>query len=139
VLLDKNGSTLNSDNQIVWNIIDLQPGETKTIEYLVQALNSGSFVSQAYVEAHALDGSGEAQANVATRVDIGGTAESFRSSDWQPPACFGLNNSQPIYYYADKYGKDWMACETCGVFETNAASASCASCTSSSSSGYDIP
>jgi uncharacterized repeat protein (TIGR01451 family) len=127
-------------NQAIWNIIDLQPGETETIDYQARALYTGSFVSQAHIEAHALDGSGEALADLAVRVDLGSSVQDFHSSDWHPPACFGLNYSQQIY--GDASGDEWMPCEACGIVEPGSGSSfdSCTSCTSTSSGGgYDIP
>jgi len=80
--------------QAVWNIIDLKPGETRSIDYVARALHSGSIVSSAHIEVHALDGSGEAQADVAARVDICGPPR--QTSGWQPPGCFGLNCTQQM-------------------------------------------
>jgi len=58
--------------QAVWNIIDLKPGETRSIDYVARALHAGSIVGSAHIEAQALDGSGEVQADVAARADICG-------------------------------------------------------------------
>lgn len=130
-----------SPSQAVWNIIDLQPGETRTIDYQARALYTGSFVSQAHIEAHALDGSGEALADLAVRVDLGSFVQDFHSSDWYPPACFGLNYTQQIY--GDASGDEWMPCEACGLVEPGSDSSidsSCISCTGSSTGGgYDVP
>lgn len=105
--------------QVVWNIIDLRPGERRSIDYVARALRSGSIVSSAHIEARALDGSGEVQADVAARVDIsaGGRPQ---VEGWQPPGCFDLNCTQ-------QWG-DEMPCDPCmlagGSFET------CESCSS---------
>lgn len=111
-----------SPGQVIWNIVDLQPGETRTIDYLALASHSGSFVNQAHIEAYPLDGSGGALADVATRVDVGGTIGDFSSSDWQPPACFGLNCTE------QDLGDDWMPCDTCGISENELSLTSCATC-----------
>jgi uncharacterized repeat protein (TIGR01451 family) len=129
--------TSSNPNQVIWNIIDLEPGETRTIDYQALAHYSGSFVNQAHIEAHALDGTSEALADVATRVDVGSTVQDFSSSDWQPPACFGLNYSKPIY--GDKNSEAWMPCDACGITETETTTDSCTSCILSGDGGYNIP
>jgi hypothetical protein len=127
-----------SPSQAVWNIIDLKPGENRTIDLQARASRTGSVLSQVHIEAHALDGSGEALADLAVRVDTGSTVQDFQSSDWRPPACFGLNYTQPIYGEAS--GDEWMPCEACGLNEPGSSFDYCTSCTSGSSGdGYDIP
>lgn len=127
-----------SPSQAVWNIIDLKPGENRTIDLLARTSHAGSFLSQVHIEAHALDGSGEALADLAVRVDTGSSVQDFQSSDWRPPACFGLNYSQPIY--GDASGGEWMSCEACALNEPGSSFDSCSSCTGASSGdGYDIP
>jgi|WetSurMetagenome_2_1015567.scaffolds.fasta_scaffold05021_4 uncharacterized repeat protein (TIGR01451 family) len=127
-----------SPSQAIWNIIDLKEGENRTIDLLARTSHEGSFLSQVHIESHALDGSGEAQADLAVRVDTGSTVQDFQSSDWRPPACFGLNYSQPIY--GDASGGEWMPCEACALNEPGSSFDSCTSCTGASSGdGYDIP
>jgi len=104
--------------QAVWNIIDLKPGETMSIEYVARALHCGSVVSQAHIEVHALNGSGEAQADVAARVDICGGGP--RVSGWRPPECFGLNCTQQMS------GEDERPCDACGL--AGGSFDSCTSC-----------
>jgi uncharacterized repeat protein (TIGR01451 family) len=103
-----------SPRRISWNIIDLKPGKTKSIDYLARAMYGGTFVNQAHIEAQYLNGTSSAFADVSRSVYISGEAGSAGSSDnstWQPPACFGLNCTQ------QDLGKDWLSCPTCGIGE----------------------
>ncbi|VVB64747.1 Uncharacterised protein [uncultured archaeon] len=120
---------------VTWNLIDLKPGEAVIIDYLVKALRTGTFVNQAHIDAHYLNGSDSASADVSSSIDIGGSKYSRSSSDWQPPSCFGLNCTQQAF------GDDWAACYTCGASEPPPLASICSSCTSAANSdvGYDIP
>jgi uncharacterized repeat protein (TIGR01451 family) len=137
-LMFQNSSVTPSSHipgQVVWNIIDLKPGEIRTIDYLAKATQNGVFINQAHIETHALDGTGEASANVAVRIDIGDTAGGFSASTWQPPACFGLNCTQPYYGYGD----EWIPCAACGIAETETRTDSCTSCVPPGDGEYDLP
>jgi len=135
-LMFQNSSTAPTSHvpgQVIWNIIDLQPGEIRTIDYLAKAAQSGVFVNQAHIEAHALDGTGEASADVGTRVEIGNAGQGFTTSTWQPPACFGLNCTQQYY------GDEWLPCYACETAEPQPLYTSCASCVPTVSGDPDVP
>ncbi len=116
----------NRSNLITWTILDLAPGESRTIVYRARALKDGVYVNVAHIEAFSVDGPDGAAADVEARIDLGkgGALPSSISSDWQPPTCFGLNCSGQIY------GEDWVPCYTCGTGEPGNAVVlpSCASC-----------
>ena len=122
-----------SSGQMKWNIIDLKPGEVKVIDYLVRALQNGVFVNQAHIEAASVDGSDSAFADVSCQVQIGSAFNSVSDSNWQPPACFGLNCTQ------QEFGEDWMPCYTCGAAEPQPLDTSCASCVPAVDGDSDVP
>ena len=113
-------------NLITWAILDLAPGESRTITYRARAEKDGVYVNVAHIEAFSVDGPEGAAADVEARIDLGkgGALTSSISSDWQPPTCFGLNCSGQIY------SNDWIPCYTCGTGEPGNAVVlpSCASC-----------
>jgi uncharacterized repeat protein (TIGR01451 family) len=116
----------NRSNLITWTILDLAPGESRTITYRARAEKDGVYVNVAHIEAFSVDGPDGAAADVEARIDLGkgGALPSSISSDWQPPTCFGLNCSGQIY------SQDWVPCYTCGTGEPGNAVVlpSCASC-----------
>jgi len=124
----------NDTNHINWTILNLGPQEQKSIIYRASAAGDGTYVNQAHIDAYSVDGPDAAAADVISRVDIGvgGTVYPSHSSDWYPPACFGLNCSGQIV------DDDWASCYTCGASEPTPAQndPSCASCVPS---GDDIP
>ncbi|MDQ1262163.1 MAG: large repetitive protein, partial [Euryarchaeota archaeon] len=118
----------NRSNLITWTILDLAPGENRTIVYRARAEQDGTYVNVAHIEAFSVDGPDGAAADVEARVDlgVGGAIPSSISSDWQPPTCFGLNCSGQIY------SEDWVPCYTCGTGEpgNTVVLPPCASCMS---------
>lgn len=116
----------NDSNQITWTILDLGPGESKSIIYRARAAGDGTYVNHVHIEAFSVDGPDFAAADVTMQVDVGrgGSAKPSYSSDWQVPECFGLNCSEQI---ADA---DWMPCYACWGSEQGNASfiPPCASC-----------
>lgn len=116
----------NNSRQISWTILDLGPGESKSIIYRARAAADGSYVNHVHIEAFSVDGPDSAAADVTMQVDLGrgGYAKPSSSSGWQIPACFALNCSDPI---ADT---DWISCYVCGGGEQGNASfiPPCASC-----------
>ena len=101
----------NNSNQMTWTIMNLAPGETRSIVYRVRALSKGTFVNTAYIDAFAVDGPDSASAKVEARVDLTTGREPGPAvfDRWTLPACFGLNCTQ------QNFGNDWMACYTCGA------------------------
>ncbi len=118
----------NRSNLITWTILDLAPGESRTITYRARAEKDGIYVNVAHIEAFSVDGPDGAAADVEARINLGegGALTSAISSDWQPPTCFGLNCSGQIY------SNDWVPCYTCGTGEPGNAVVlpPCASCIS---------
>jgi uncharacterized repeat protein (TIGR01451 family) len=118
----------NRSNLITWTILDLAPGENRSIVYRAMAESDGVYVNVAHIEAFSVDGPDGAAADVESRVDIGvgGALPSSISSDWQPPTCFGLNCSSQIR------SDDWIPCFTCSAGEPGNAMSmpTCASCMS---------
>jgi len=118
----------NRSNLITWTILDLAPGESRSIVYRAMAESDGVYVNVAHIEAFSVDGPDGAAADVESRVDIGvgGALPSSISSDWQPPTCFGLNCSGQIR------SDDWIPCYTCAAGEPGNAMSmpTCASCMS---------
>jgi hypothetical protein len=103
----------NRSNLITWTILDLAPGESRSIVYRAMAETDGVYVNVAHIEAFSVDGPDGAAADVESRVDIGvgGALPSSISSDWQPPTCFGLKCSGQIR------SDDWVPCYTCAAGE----------------------
>lgn len=116
----------NNSNQITWTILDLGPGESRSIIYRARAAGDGTYANHVHIEAFSLDGPDSATADVTMQVDLGkgGSEKPSPSSEWQIPACFGLNCIEQI---ADT---DWISCYVCGGGEQGNASfvPSCASC-----------
>jgi hypothetical protein len=113
-MMFQNSSLMPSDHssgELLWNIIDLLPGETRTIDYTVKALQSGVFVNQAHIEVHGIDGADYASADVTSRVEIAGPGRSYLTQTWKPPACFGLN------YTEQGPTDEWISCNACGIVE----------------------
>jgi len=94
-------------SQLSWNMIDLLPDEIKVIEYQARALKNGVFVSQAHINASAVDGSDAVSEDISCSVDIKSNLNA--EYDWQPPACFQLNTT------LQKFGDNWIPCDTCLV------------------------
>jgi len=116
----------NRSGLITWTILDLAPGENRSIVYRTRAEADGTYINTAHIEAFSVDGPDAAAADVEARINLGeGVAvASSSSSDWQPPTCFGLNCSGKIN------DEDWVPCYTCGMGENGGGVAMppCASC-----------
>jgi uncharacterized repeat protein (TIGR01451 family) len=127
----------STSNTIRWNLIEIRPGENRTIDYRCRALWGGIFENLAHVEAFSLDGADLTSTDVISSVFVEG--EGYRSwSTWQPPACFGLNCTQ------QGFENDWMACVSCNSQEPETESQvgqTCPACSEGSGygEGYEIP
>jgi hypothetical protein len=123
----------NNSNQITWTILNIRPGETKSIVFRVRALNKGAYVNMAHIDTYDVDGPDSASADVESRIDLatGGQAKSTLSDQWQPPACFGLNCTQQYF------GSDWMPCYTCGAGGETSMTAVTPACLSCVNTGDD--
>ena len=97
---------------LTWNMVDLQPGEVQSIDYLARAHRSGTFSAPAYIEASALDGSRTFSADISAQVYVPGEFASSAGSDWQPPACFDLNCT------AMGGAENWIPCTACSAAQT---------------------
>lgn len=70
---------------VSWNLIDIGPGETRTIVYDVEALWSGRFVNLAEVEARSVDGTSLRPAAARSVVDVEKFDGELSRPGWQPP------------------------------------------------------
>ncbi len=70
---------------ITWVVSDLGPGELKTIEYLVEAKQSGRFLNVAEVDPYALDGRELRRVSVSAVVEVGAVEGAEALSVWVPP------------------------------------------------------
>jgi len=116
-MMFQNSSQIPSDyrsDRISWNIIDLRPGEMKTIDYWARALHGCTFVNQAHIDAQYLNGTDSAWTDVSCSVYVEGESYSSLSSIWQPPACFGLNCT---YVDGTDGAEEWIPCHYCGATE----------------------
>jgi uncharacterized repeat protein (TIGR01451 family) len=121
-----------SSDRITWSTIDLEPGEMKTIDYLARALQGGTFVNHAHIDAQYLNGTDFVWADVSCSVYIGGAAHSTSSSIWQPPSCFGLSCT---YLDGTDAEEEWIPCHYCGATEPKIIDmTACDSCNSTSES-----
>ena len=57
-------------DKIIWNIINVKSGENRTIDYLARALQRGTFVNQAHIEASYLNGGATVETDITSSVDI---------------------------------------------------------------------
>lgn len=110
-------------SRLTWNIIDLQPGEVRTVDYLARAQRSGIFASQAHIEASAVDGSMTISADIPCQIYVPGDLPAKAGSDWQPPACFGLNCTP------QGSEENWMPCTSCSAALLEPLDSTCDSCT----------
>ena len=99
-------------SSLTWNMVDLQPGEVQSIDYLARAHRSGTFSAPAHIEASALDGSRTFSADISAQVYVPGEFASSAGSDWQPPACFDLNCT------AMGGAENWIPCTACSAAQT---------------------
>jgi len=129
-------SSIQADNypdNLSWVINDLQPGAIGIIDYRVKSMKSGVFTNIAHIEAHGVDGSGEAVEDISATIAVGGSKASYISNyDWQLPACFDLNYTQ------QEFGENWMPCYSCGSAESQPLDTSCDSCVPATGGDSDI-
>ena len=119
-----------------WDIIDLKPGETRTIDYRARAQYGGTFVNRADIAVYPTDGSGSATTDVESIIEIKGEGHPVSINGCPLPTCFGLNFTQ------QNLGDEWIACESCGGAELQPQyEQACPSCTSTSESDgvLDVP
>jgi uncharacterized repeat protein (TIGR01451 family) len=139
VFLNSSVALTNYSSEVLkWNIIDLKPGETRTIDYGARAQYGGTFVNRADIEVYPTDGTGSAKTDVEASIDVQGEGCPIKINGWPVPACFGLNYTQQYL------GDEWMACESCGGAGADfqpQEEGICPSCTSTGESegGLDVP
>lgn len=78
------------DGIVTWNLIDLMPGETRSINYRAETEWSGRFVNRARVDASLVDGSSTSTAYASSAVEVGEFEGEIQKPGWQPPD-WGLN------------------------------------------------
>lgn len=134
MLLNSSVQPSQYSSEVTWKIIDLEPGEKSTIDYLTRSFESGKFVDTAHVIAHYLNGTEAASLDVQSEVNIGGSRYPMING-WYQPSCFGLNCTQ------QGFGGEWIPCYSCGASESEISASSCISCPLADESiwGYDIP
>lgn len=107
---------------LTWNIVDLQPGAVRSIDYLARAHRSGIFSAPAHIDASALDGSEFLSADISAQVYVPGELSSRTGSDWQPPACFALNCT------TQGPADNWIPCIACSAAALGDLETGCSSC-----------
>jgi len=107
-------------SSLAWNMVDLQPGEVQSIDYLARAHRSGIFAAPAHIEASALDGSRTFSADISAQVYVPGEFASSAGSDWQPPACFDRTTQGSQ--------KNWIPCTACSAAGLEDIETECSSC-----------
>ncbi len=94
VIMEAAPEFASSENGVVtWNLIDLGPKETRTINYRAQALWSGRFVNRVQVDASAVDGSGMSSVYASSVVEVGEFEREIPEPGWQPPE-WGFNYTE---------------------------------------------
>ncbi|HRT17378.1 MAG TPA: hypothetical protein P5051_05910 [Methanothrix sp.] len=71
-----------------WVLLDIQPGEVRSIEYDARANTDGNYVNSVQVDATSVDGRGYKTAEAAAQVQVSTTAiapRTTRYGGWQPP------------------------------------------------------
>jgi uncharacterized repeat protein (TIGR01451 family) len=81
----------------VWSILEVRPGEIGIIYYTAKALKDGSFTNLAHVEAHGLEGEGEAQTDASVTVVVDrskkASEKSYTGEEWHPPEDWEMTSS----------------------------------------------
>jgi uncharacterized repeat protein (TIGR01451 family)/fimbrial isopeptide formation D2 family protein len=108
---------------LTWNIIDLEPGEARSIDYFARAQRSGIFTNEAHIDASAVDGSRSLSGDISAQVYVPGDIPAPAGSDWQPPACFALNCTSA------GSAENWIPCTACSAAMPEPLESSCDSCT----------
>ena len=72
-------------SRVTWNLINIDPFETKTIVYRAEALWSGKFLNRAVVDARSVDGSSTPPVYANSIVEVGEFEGEVPLSGWQPP------------------------------------------------------
>jgi len=84
------------DGVVTWNLIDLEPFETETISYQVEALVSGTFANRAEIEVASVNGTSLAEPlSVGALVAVEEFDGEREAPGWQPPD-WGLNDTACI-------------------------------------------
>ncbi|MHC1631179.1 MAG: hypothetical protein ACXQT4_02630 [Methanotrichaceae archaeon] len=71
--------------EVTWELTDLAPGESQTIEYVTEAQRSGRFVNRARVDAYTDDGPTIQPVYVNSVIEIGEFEGEMPAPGWQPP------------------------------------------------------
>ncbi|AET64760.1 DUF11 domain-containing protein [Methanothrix harundinacea] len=85
-LLDPTFPASSEDNgTITWNLEDIEPFDTETITYSVEALHAGRFVNVVRVDPKSLDGLPEHPVYATAVIDIEQVDKERIGSTWRPP------------------------------------------------------
>jgi uncharacterized repeat protein (TIGR01451 family) len=121
-------------NNVSWVLTDIAPGETRTVDYRVEALRNGRFVNSAHIEGYIIDGSGTATAEASAAITVGGISLGTTRSGWQPPDWdFDLSENICGACYDEEPQSEWQPpdwdldlSEICGACDQE--EPQCASC-----------
>jgi uncharacterized repeat protein (TIGR01451 family) len=81
---------------LVWNLLDMAPGASKTIQYTARAVRDGGYTNRVHVEAWDIAGKAYATNDASAYVVVSATGVAPRISGygvWQPPADFNMTAS----------------------------------------------
>jgi hypothetical protein len=73
------------NDTVVWNLPEIGPFETVTIDYTAEALWSGRFVNSVEVEERSVDGSVVQPVGAKCTVEVGEFENERRPAGWEPP------------------------------------------------------
>ncbi len=114
ILIDSSVPFASYENGIVvWNLIDIGPSETKTIEFSARAPGDGRFTNSSEVDPRAIDGSVVQPVRATCVIDVGtveGECSTVNCDTWQPPN-WGLEH---YGYEPDELTCEDLTCADCG-------------------------
>jgi len=73
------------DNVLTWNLINLDPFETKRFEYQVEALRGGRFVNRAVIEVYSVEGAVPRPRYASAVIEVPDFEGELPAPGWQPP------------------------------------------------------
>jgi uncharacterized repeat protein (TIGR01451 family) len=85
-LLDSTFTVASNENgTITWNLEDIEPFDTVTITYSVEALHAGRFVNSVRVDPKYSDGTAEHPVYASAIIDVEQIDKGWNGSMWRPP------------------------------------------------------
>jgi uncharacterized repeat protein (TIGR01451 family) len=86
----------SGSQMLVWNILDLSPGASKTIDYTARAVRDGGYTNRVHVEAWDVKGKAYDTNDASAYIVVSTTGVAPRTTrygGWQPPAEFNMSAS----------------------------------------------